>query len=246
MAFVGTIVKTRGIKRDAHGTGIKPKLVDLLLRDGMSHLSVSQTKALIKVFRDHVFPVCSLHHIDHLSCSHSVLKYYTLSECSLCNIQLRYIGKYFATTPANLSYLGIANTQPRQWLRCKRVCIQLSSWLLVLMELFIRFRLGSILISRFIFNLRELDQVGQGPSLLSLSEIGFTSSIIGNMGAPLSYDINSDTEPHILHVSAEQVTENPLAVGILYGSEMKGTNQSVLVHILTRPGPMPIIRLGQL
>ena len=41
------------------------------------------------------------------------------------------------------------------------------------------------------------------------------------MGAPLSYDLDGETDASILQVSADQAKKSPLAAGILYGSEVE-------------------------
>lgn len=52
------------------------------------------------------------------------------------------------------------------------------------------------------------------------------------MGAPLSYDLDGETDASILQVSADQAKKNPLAAGILYGSEVEPlqANEWVLEH----------------
>lgn len=77
------------------------------------------------------------------------------------------------------------------------------------------------MISRFILNLRELYQTTPGSNMRSFSQVRFASSIVGNLGAPLSYDIDGNTDPRILRVSADQAAADPLAAGILFGSEVE-------------------------
>ena len=56
-----------------------------------------------------------------------------------------------------------------------------------------------------------------------MSQIEFSSTIAGNIGAPLSFEIPQDVEesfPPKVRVTAQQAIEDPLTAGILCSEEL--------------------------
>ncbi|KAJ3488290.1 hypothetical protein NLI96_g2956 [Meripilus lineatus] len=75
----------------------------------------------------------------------------------------------------------------------------------------------------FILNLRELELCTVASIKGTMSQIEFSSTIAGNIGAPLSFEIPQDVEessPPKVRVTAQQAIEDPLTAGILYGEEL--------------------------
>lgn len=116
-------------------------------------------------------------------------------------------------------------------------------------------RLNIIILSRFILNLLELEPSEQSTPG-SFSHIQFATSVLGNIGAPLSSanevaaDWESEAQPAVLRIPMKQFVENPLAAGLLDGGNIGETIQFVvpikwllLDRILICSTDLPTMRL---
>lgn len=74
------------------------------------------------------------------------------------------------------------------------------------------FRFATVLYTRFILNLRNVN-LGESTVQSHMSSINFAKSVIGNLGAPLEYSIGTVTEQS--DAFSQRQTEDPSLFGIL-------------------------------